>query len=85
MDEIGDSLQGTLRQVDVELFKKYGIEPSALENGYVPVDIDVNPFIDEKCSKEGISKTYKRNIRRELPGDWLGGLCGACTETDARL
>lgn len=60
MDEIGDSLKGVLRQVSVDLLKKYGIEPSALENGYVPVDIDVSPFIDEKCSKEGISKTYKR-------------------------
>ena len=59
MDEIGDSLRDTLRMANVSLFKEYGIEPSALANGYVPVDIDVSPFIDEKCSKEGISRTYK--------------------------
>ena len=59
MDEIGDSLRDTLRMVNVSLFREYGIEPSALANGYVPVDIDVSPFIDEKCSKEGISRTYK--------------------------
>ena len=47
MDEIGDSLRDTLRKA------------SALVNGYVPVDIDVSPFIDEKCSKEGVSRTYK--------------------------
>ena len=41
------------------MFKKYGVVPSALDNGYVPIDIDVSPFINEKCSKEGISKTYK--------------------------
>lgn len=59
MDEIGDSLRDTLRMANVSLFKEYGIEPSALADGYVPVDIDVSPFIDEKCSKEGVSRTYK--------------------------
>ncbi len=59
MDEIGDSMRDTLRQASVSLFKEYSIEPSALGNGYVPVDIDVSPFIDEKCNKEGISRTYK--------------------------
>lgn len=60
MDEIGASMQGVLRQINVDLFKKYSIKPSALENGYVPIDIDVSPFLDEKCRKEGISRTYKR-------------------------
>lgn len=59
MDEIGSSLKQPLRQVAIDMFKHYGIEPSALGNGYVPIDIDVSPFIDEKCAKEGISKTYK--------------------------
>ncbi len=43
MDEIGASMQGVLRQINTDLFKTFGIEPSALENGYVPVDIDVSP------------------------------------------
>lgn len=59
MDEIGDSKKEILRLANAELFKRYGIEPTAMENGYVPVDIDVSPFIDEKCQKQGISKTYK--------------------------
>ncbi len=59
MDEIGCSLKQPLRQVVTDLFKCYGIEPSAMENGFVQIDIDVSPFIDEKCAKEGISKTYK--------------------------
>ena len=60
MDEIGASMQGALRQINVDLFKKFGVEPSALENGYIPIDIDVSPFLDEKCNKEGISRTYKK-------------------------
>lgn len=59
MDEIGDSLKGRLRQANVDLFKYYTIAPTPLENGYVPIDIDVSPFINENCAKEGISKTYK--------------------------
>lgn len=59
MDEIGDSLRDTLRMANVSLFRAYGIEPSALADGYVPVDIDVSPFIDEKCCKEGVSRTCK--------------------------
>ena len=60
MDEIGSSMQGVMRQINADLFKKFGIEPSALNNGYVPIDIDVSPFLDEKCKKEGISRTYKK-------------------------
>lgn len=59
MDEIGVSLKDTLCNINVDLLLKYHVEPSALENGYVPIDIDVSPFINEKCHKEGISKTYK--------------------------
>lgn len=60
MDEIGSSMQGVLRQINADLFKKFGVEPSALDNGYIPIDIDVSPFLDEKCKKEGISRTYKK-------------------------
>lgn len=60
MDEIGASLKETLRQIVIDLFRRYGVEPSALDNGMIPIDIDVSPFINEKCAKEGISKTYKR-------------------------
>lgn len=59
MDEIGDSLKDTLRGINVDFLQHYKIEPSALDCGYVPIDIDVSPFINEKCCKEGVSKTYK--------------------------
>lgn len=35
-------------------------EPGTLTNGYVPLDIDVSPFINDKCNKEGVSRTYKK-------------------------
>ena len=35
------------------------IEPTALDNGFVPVDIDVTPFDNSKSNKEGVSRTYK--------------------------
>lgn len=59
MDEIGSSLKQPLRQIVIDLLKHYHIEPSAMDNGFVQIDIDVSPFINEKCVKEGISKTYK--------------------------
>ena len=36
-----------------------GIQPSALPNGLVPVDIDVTPMDNSKTKKEGVSRTYK--------------------------
>ena len=62
LDEIGDTMKEPLRQITVDLFKTYDIKPTPIDiNGvsYVPIDIDVSPFINEKCCKEGISKTYK--------------------------
>ena len=59
MDEIGSSLRGEILQANADLFKNYGIKPSPLPNGYVPVDIDVTPFDNSKTVKEGVSRTYK--------------------------
>ena len=41
------------------MLREMDIEPSALENGYVPVDIDVTLFDHSKSNKEGVSRTYK--------------------------
>lgn len=35
------------------------VEPSALKNGTVPLDIDVTPMDNSKSHKEGVSRTYK--------------------------
>ena len=59
MDDIGDSLRATLLQENIDLLKSNGIQPTALENGLVPVDIDVTPMDNSKSKKEGVSRTYK--------------------------
>ena len=56
---IGDSLRGDILQANIDMLREMKIEPTALENGYVPVDIDVTPFDNSKIKKEGVSRTYK--------------------------
>ena len=41
------------------MLREMHIEPTVLDNGFVPVDIDVTPFDNSKSNKEGVSRTYK--------------------------
>jgi hypothetical protein len=59
MDEIGPSLREEILRANVNMFAHYGITPTPLPNGFVPVDIDVTPFDNSKTTKEGVSRTYK--------------------------
>ena len=59
MDDIGDSLRETILNENVELLISNKIQPAALPNGLVPVDIDVTPMDNSKSKKEGVSRTYK--------------------------
>ena len=59
MDDIGDSLRQTIHEENIALLLANDIKPTALENGYVPVDIDVTPMDNSKSKKEGVSRTYK--------------------------
>jgi len=59
MDEIGASLRGEILQANVDMFAHYGVSPTPLPNGFLPLDIDVTPFDNSKTSKEGVSRTYK--------------------------
>ena len=43
-DMIGDSLRKDILQANANMLREMKIEPSALDNGYVPVDIDVPPL-----------------------------------------
>lgn len=52
-----DYLQKQIKNGDV--LREMHIEPTALDNGFVPVDIDVTPFDNSKSNKEGVSRTYK--------------------------
>ena len=59
MDIIGRSLRNDILRANVTMFKTIGVEPTALENGNVPLDFDVTPFDNSKSFKEGVSRTYK--------------------------
>lgn len=59
MDDIGDSLRQKLLEENVDILLANHIQPSALPNGLVPVDIDVTPMDNSKSKKEGVSRTYK--------------------------
>ena len=59
MDDIGSSLRPQILEANVEMFRTHGVEPTALETGEVPVDIDVTPMDNSQSHKEGVSRTYK--------------------------
>ena len=48
MDDIGDSLRQTILEQNVEMLLANKIQPTALANGLVPVDIDVTPMDNPK-------------------------------------
>lgn len=59
MDDIGNTLRESILNENIEMLLANNIQPSALDNGYVPVDIDVTPMDNSKSHKEGVSRTYK--------------------------
>lgn len=59
LDSIGQSMDKEILAGNIDIFKRCGIQPSPMKNGYVPVDIDVTPFDNSKTHKEGVSRTYK--------------------------
>ena len=59
MDDIGDFLLQTILEQNVETLLTNKIQPTALTNGLVPVDIDVTPMDNSTSKKEGVSRTYK--------------------------
>ena len=49
----------TILNENVELLISNKIQPTALPNGFVSVDIDVTPMYNSNSNKEGVSRTYK--------------------------
>ena len=83
-DMIGDSLRKDILQANVDMLREMKIEPSALDNGYVPVDIDVTPFDNSKTHKEGVSRTYK-GFDGYAPIMAYIGTEGYCVNTELRI
>ncbi len=59
LDDIGISMNTQILEGNISMFRECGFEPSALECGCVPVDIDVSPFDNSGSHKKGVSRTYK--------------------------
>ena len=62
MDEIGNTLRSQLLIFNAHLLKSNHVEPTALKNGMIPVDMDVTPMDNSNTKKEGVSFTYKKFI-----------------------
>ena len=60
MDEIGKTQRDQLLNFNTRLLKSNYIEPTALKNGMIPLDMDVTPMDNSNTKKEGVSFTYKR-------------------------
>ena len=48
------TLRKDIQQANVDMLREMHIEPTALDNGFVTVDIDVTPFDNSKSNKEGV-------------------------------
>lgn len=59
MDGIGSSLREEILNANVAMFHTFHLQPSALESGLVPLDLDVTPLDNSKTHKEGVAHTYK--------------------------
>ena len=59
LDGIGTSMNQQILDGNIDMFQSCNFEPSALENGCVPVDIDVSSFDNSGSHKAGVSRTYK--------------------------
>ena len=59
LDGIGISMNQQILDGNIDLFQSCKFAPSPLENGCVPVDIDVSPFDNSGSHKAGVSRTYK--------------------------
>ena len=59
MNDIGDRLRETILNENIGLLISNKIQPTALPNGFVLVDIDVTPVDNPKSKKEGVFRIYK--------------------------
>ena len=59
-EEHGKEVEEALNQLNLDLLKRFHVKLTPTPEGYIVIDIDVSPFINEKCRKEGIGRTYKK-------------------------
>ncbi len=58
LDSIGGKLHEAILKTNLSIFTHYNVRPTANEEGYIPLDIDVTPFDNSGSKKAGVSRTY---------------------------
>ena len=58
MDETGNMLRTPLLRFSAHLLKSNNVEPTAIKNGMVPVNMDVTPMDNSNTKKEGVSYVF---------------------------
>lgn len=58
MNAMGQNLRGVTLRTNTQVLRSSGVVPSANEQGYVPVDVDVTPMDNSDTKKQGVSRTY---------------------------
>lgn len=58
LDDIGISMNTQILEGNISMLRECGFEPSALECGCEPVDIDALPFDNSGSHKKVVSRTY---------------------------
>ena len=64
MDDIGDNLRSRILDENIQMLLVNKIQPGALSNGFVPVDIDVTPMDSSKSGKAKILILVNNKISR---------------------
>lgn len=59
LESIGQMMNEEILSDNISLLKACHVQPTALTNGMISLDIYVTPFDNSKSHKEGISRTYK--------------------------
>ena len=57
-DRLADAFVPAVRESAVEFLRALRVEPTPLDTGHVPLDVDVTPLDNSQTRKEGVSRTY---------------------------
>lgn len=57
-DRLAEAFVPVVRDSAVEFLRALGVEPTPLDTGHVPLDVDVTPLDNSQTRKEGVSRTY---------------------------
>lgn len=60
LDSLGPTFRSAVANASVELIKQAKAPVTALENGYMPLDVDVVTMDNSNTKKEGVSFTYQK-------------------------